>query len=63
MQLDVVLNQHACGASLAELPSPEPVVAMPPAALVVQQVERMCTGYGGLPHGTLCCWDATYHSI
>ena len=40
MQLDVVLNQHACGASLAELPSPEPVVAMPPAALVAQNDEQ-----------------------
>ncbi|CAK9041036.1 Uncharacterized protein SCF082_LOCUS23762 [Durusdinium trenchii] len=50
MQLDVVLQSHACAASLAAVTPP--VVAIPPAALVAQEEQRFCSGAGSLPKGT-----------
>ncbi|CAK9101786.1 unnamed protein product [Durusdinium trenchii] len=52
MQLDVVLQSHACAASLAAVTPP--VVAIPPAALVAQEEQRFCSGAGSLPKGTSC---------
>ncbi|CAK9041072.1 unnamed protein product [Durusdinium trenchii] len=52
MQLDVVLQSHACAASLAAVAPP--VVAIPPAALVAQEEQRFCSGAGSLPKGTSC---------
>jgi len=48
MTLDVVLARSTCDASLAAVAGPHP------AALVAQESQRYCSGYGGFPKGTLC---------
>lgn len=47
MTLDVVLARTACASSLTQQ-GPHPV------ALAAQEAQRICSGYGGLPKGTLC---------
>lgn len=54
MTLDVILARSSCDSSLAAVAPPHLASSPHPAALVAQEAQRYCTGYGGLPKGTLC---------
>lgn len=54
MTLDVILARSSCGSSLAAVAAAPQLAAPHPAALVAQEAQRYCSGYGGLPKGTLC---------
>jgi hypothetical protein len=58
MTLDVILARSSCDSSLAAVAPPQLAhpAAPHPAALVAQEAQRYCSGYRGLPKGTLCCW-------
>lgn len=56
MTLDVILARSSCDSSLAAVAPPQLAhpAAPHPAALVAQEAQRYCSGYRGLPKGTLC---------